>query len=124
MLTQFLYLLVSMPLLLYSAKNGFSSLVLCTCFLRLAYIVIELIAVKLLLHIGLWKGFSVVLPSVLASIPMVVFGIWQTHTKSNILFDILGIVVCIILYFATCVVIKPIRKDLYGMINTIKAKGN
>lgn len=123
-LTQFLYLLVSMPLLLYSAKNGFSSLVLCTCFLRLAYIVIELIAVKLLLHIGLWKGFSVVLPSVLASIPMVVFGIWQTHTKSNILFDILGIVVCIILYFATCVVIKPIRKDLYGMINTIKAKGN
>ena len=119
-----LHLLVSMPLLLYSAKNGFSSLVLCTCFLRLAYIVIELIAVKLLLHIGLWKGFSVVLPSVLASIPMVVFGIWQTHTKSNILFDILGIVVCIILYFATCVVIKPIRKDLYGMINTIKAKGN
>lgn len=121
-LTQCIYLIVLVPMLLWGASKGFTELCNLRCISRIVYIVIQLIAVKILLKIDFTKSISIIMPAVTSCIPMIFVGIVQQRINNSLLFNLVGVLACICVYFTTSA-FNPLTKiDLINMMGLIKKK--
>lgn len=122
-LTQIIYLGILIPMLLWGANKGFIELYSICCYSRIVYIVIQLIAVKILLKIDFTKSIGIVIPAITSSVPMVVIGIVQQSINNSLLCNIIGGIMCIVTYFLISIINPLTKNEVINILNSIRNRG-
>lgn len=107
--SQCLHLVVLIPVLVFSAQRGFETLYVSRSLVRIQFILLQLIIVKVFFKVSPLQIMSKVLPSFICSAAMAVVAVLLRQVSEAFVFQIVSVVLCIIVYFAT---VKALYKDL------------
>lgn len=118
--TQFIYLAVLIPLLLFGASKGYDTLYKLRCLSRVIYIAVELIAVRIVFKIGLSKVIKYIAPSVLCSVPMIAAAILLRSFGGGTFIQLLQICACAAVYGITALIIPSTRRDIISALLMMK----
>lgn len=120
-LTQAIYLAVLVPLLLYGASKGYDLLYKLRCLSRVIYIVVELIAVRIVFKIGISKVIKFLAPSVACSLPMIGAGLlMKNFFGTSVIIQLVQIFICVIVYCITTMLIPSTRRDIISVLLMMK----
>lgn len=108
-------LVVLVPLLLYGAKRGFATLYVMRCLVSLELIAINLITIKTALQVSAFRMIKNVLPEIIAAAWMIPVAIMLQRINDSIIWGILSIAICAIVYFAA-MYISPWSKDWFTVL--------
>lgn len=118
--TQFIYLVILVPLLLYGASKDYETLYRLRCLSRIIYIVVELITVRIILKIGFMSMVRFVAPSLLCSVPMIGAAVFLRSLGGGTLIQILQICACAVVYGITAMIIPSTRRDIISALLMMK----
>ena len=118
--TQFLYLVILVPLLLFGASKDYETLYRLRCLSRIIYIAVELIAVRAILKIGFSSVLKYVAPSVLCSVPMIAAAVILKHFGGGTVIQIIQICACAVVYCVTAMIIPSTRRDIISAVLMMK----
>lgn len=121
-LSQVIQLILLVPILLISVKYGFKSLLISRSLARLLYGVINLCIAKICLKMSPIKMIKGIFPTTFASIIMSLFGIILKNLNSGILWEMLVIFLCAIIYIAIMLLIPDSRKIIINLYKKLLKK--
>jgi PST family polysaccharide transporter len=115
-LTQLLYLLVLVPLLLYGARVGYERLYQMRCLSRMLYIGIQLAAVRRIFHIKLRRSVGVAVPAMACCLPMILAAHIMQYFSTEPAAEAVQIIFCAVIYVGTALAIPTIRAEFVQYI--------
>lgn len=118
-ITQILYLIILVPMIVIGAGFGYEILWKVRCVSKIVYIFVELTAVWLVFKLNFKETMACALPATIACIPMIVASLLMQLISTNIVFELIQIIICIIIYFATLCMFNATRKDLHELFSTM-----
>lgn len=98
-LAQMLHLIILVPTCIISLKYGFWVLIYARAFIRLQFVLVHLVIMKIAIKFPVGKMFSNVGKPMLYSIIMCGFSLILKQIFSGLMWDLISIGLCIILYF-------------------------
>jgi len=101
-LTQVLHLAALIPVLLFSAPKGFTTLCIARCAVRLELVLVQQITMKVSMKSSLWQQLKKMLPAIIGTVVMVACGTLLKLLGSSYLMDALGVLLCIAVYLIVC----------------------
>ena len=116
-LAQVLHLIVLWPSVLIAVKYGFEALTITRALVRLELILVNLIIMYVIVHISLLKMFENILMPTIVSIIMAFVAYLIKGLHYSILWQMLSIIICIIIYFGIILLIPSTRGMLLSYIN-------
>lgn len=120
-IAQIIWLVIAMPIFIFSAKIGVARLIGAYATVNLIFSVIHGVTIWHNYRISVWKMFTHMKLSIAASAIMGIFGAGIKALLGNgIFWNILGIVLCIIIYFGTVACTKKGRSIIKGFIENWK----
>lgn len=121
-ITQFLYLVVLVPMLIFGALNEYEVLYKVRCASKIVYIVIQLIAVYVVFGINCIRVIKCVIPATLCSIPMFFFAIGLRAASTHVAVELCEVAVCVVIYFVTVFCVPESRKDMQDLFDRMNIK--
>ncbi len=119
-LLQFLQILCLVPVILWAVRQGFETLYVACSLMRLNGVIISLVIVWYLIRISFWRMFRNVLPIFVASGVMFLAAYGLLLVSHSLVWQIIAILVCILVYFGTISMFPPERKLVISHLRTIK----
>ena len=116
-LAQVLHLIVLWPSVLIAVKYGFEALTITRALVRLELILVNLIIMYVIVHISLLKMFENILMPTIVSIIMAFVAYLIKGLHYSILWQMLSIIICIIIYFGIILLTPSTRGMLLSYIN-------
>ena len=110
--TQILHLVVLVPILLWSAKQGFRFLTIAHCVVRIENIFVSCIIIQYFFGIRFMEILKNVWPSLTAATIMAVAGSLLRQCCIGLLWEIITIFLCVLIYITVMAVIPAGRKQL------------
>ncbi len=98
-LSQILFLGFQIPLIYFSSKAGFTEFCIAYCLNCIPPTIIQLIIVKRVFNINIFNLISKLLPSTISALVMGGVGILLGLISSSIVWNIVAIICCVIVYF-------------------------
>ena len=109
------------PACIISVNFGFWPLVYTRAFIKLDLIVPDLFLVKKICNISIKETLKMMFPSLLSTLVMVVAIVLLQMVNQAVVWSIVSIIICIVLYFCVLFMFKEERnKFLYPIIKKIK----
>lgn len=119
-LAQLLYLMFFIPTLIVSSKQGFSSLIYATSFIKIQQVIINNIILYFLFDITPLNVIKNVKIPIFSTFIMGGFAIILQHLYSGFLWSLLSIFFCIFVYFGVVFLTPSGKKDLAIILQYIK----
>lgn len=111
-LAQWLHIIVLWPAILIAVKYGFEVLYVVRSWVRIELIMVNLVIVYLLIHISPTQMLKNILPAVIASLVMMLTSLSIKNIFDSILWQVLTIFICILIYILIIWQYKDERKLL------------
>ncbi|RAV13804.1 lipopolysaccharide biosynthesis protein [Paenibacillus contaminans] len=122
-LSQALHLIVLVPTCVIAAKYGFWPLVFARSLVRIQFVIVHLSIMKIKIKISVLNTFRNVLPTMIATIAMGLFGYFlKTVVSESILWSIFSIVLCVCLYLIVLFFFPTLRMELMSLITKVSPK--
>jgi PST family polysaccharide transporter len=115
-LAQVLHLIVLWPAVLIAVKYGFEALTVTRSLIRLELILVNLIIMYVVVKVSPWKMFKNVFHSIVASLIMAVAAMFLKDMSVSVLWQIVSIVLCALVYFAVILVVPSNLEMLKSLI--------
>lgn len=115
-LAQVLHLIVLLPAVLIAVKYGFEALTVTRSLIRLELILVNLIIMYVVVKVSPWKMFKNVFHSIVASLIMAVAATFLKDMSVSVLWQIVSIALCAIVYFAVILVVPSNIEMLKSLI--------
>lgn len=119
---QLLHLIVLVPACIISSKHGFWALVYTRSLIRLQFILVHLIIMKLVVNFPILRIFKNVLPTFVSALAMGTFGYLLQQINESVLWNIFSIVLCVIFYFGILFLFPNIRKEILRLTEKVIPK--
>ena len=123
-LVQILHLIVLIPVLTSSSKNGFTSLIYARTFVKLQQILINWIVMYKLFKISTISIVKDIVPSIISSFIMAYIGINIRSLSMGYIWDIIGIIICIVVYFVVLMLFPSSKKEIILLIKKLNIQPN
>lgn len=117
-LAQFLHLIFLIPACLISAKYGFWSLVYTRSLMRLQFILVHFIIMKLVVKFPISAIFKNIFPAGVASLVMWFCGYFIKQLSNGIIWSLIGILICAMIYIIVLMLFSSVRKEVHSIIVT------
>lgn len=121
-LAQMLHLVVLVPACIISSKYGFWALVYTRSLIRLQGVLVHFIIMKYKLGFPIFKTFINVLPTGISAVVMGLMGYFLQKFNEGIIWDLISILLCIILYFGMLCIFPNTRKEFISLIMKLSPK--
>lgn len=118
-LSQGLHLIVLIPLLIYSAKRGYTTLYIARSLVRFQAIFVDLLILWLAVKISPVQMFKNMYRYIIATLGMAVLATVLQNISQNILWSFASIVICAIFYFGVVCIFKEERELLFSTVKNI-----
>lgn len=115
-LAQVLHIIFLWPTVLFSVKYGFEVLYISRSLVRLQGVLVHMVLMYMYVHISPWKMTANVLPSILASVVMMITGLWLVSLSNSLLWQLCAIIVCAAIYGCIVLLFPEERSLLYNFI--------
>lgn len=122
-IAQMLHLIVLVPTIIISVKFGFWSLVYARSWIRMQFVVVHLIIMRIFIGIPVLKTIKNVLPTLISAVIMGVLGYFLQQLQNGVLWSVFSIFLCAISYFLILLLIPAMRNELrllFSKVITIK----
>lgn len=117
---QVIYMFVYIPVIYFSAHVGFGFLCITSCLVRIFPIILDFIVLRTKFGIELFKLLENTFVQFLATGVMSIFAILFVNVTSNIVIQIISVVICIIIYFGVIFCFPQMRKEYGHFLKTRK----
>lgn len=114
-LAQVLHLIVLVPTCIIAAKYGFWPLVFARAWIRMQFVLVHLIIMEIVMKISILKTFKNVLPSMISVLIMGLLGYILKEVNENLIWSILSIILCIVVYFGVLFLFPKMRIELMNL---------
>lgn len=114
-IAQLLHLIVLIPACIIAAGYGFWPLVFVRAGIRLQFILVHFVIMKLIIHISVLETIKNVLPSMIAVTGMAVFGFLLKGINQGVLWSIASIVLCAFFYLIILFLFPKTRRELINL---------
>lgn len=125
---QVLHLIVLIPVIIFSAQQGFETLYIWRSLVRLEGIGVNLIIMYIIIRISPLEMFNNIKLSIFATIVMSGVALGLQQVSDSIVWSIFSVLVCIVVYFCTLLLFPASRTELLvfkdQIIATIKKENN
>jgi len=118
-IAQVLHLIVLVPTCIIAASYGFWELVYARSFIRLQFVLVHIIILKVAIEIGIWETLKNIIPSLFTAIIMGVFATVLKTVSTETIWSLLSILLSIIFYFGILMLFPNMRADLLGLYKRI-----
>lgn len=98
---QILHLIVLVPVLFISAQKGFEILYISRSLVRLEFVLVQLVIIKIFFKISPLKLIGKTIPAFIGSMVMCIASIGLEKISYSILWQLISVGICIIVYFFT-----------------------
>lgn len=122
LVAQLLHLVFLIPTLLISVKYGFMTLVIARSLIRLQAILVHFFIMHFVINISVLKSLKNMLPIFLSVTIMYLFSVIFNRNYQTILMQFIGIILCIIIYFAVLILFKEQRNQIKYFIYKVRRK--
>lgn len=114
-LAQILHLVVLVPTCLISSKFGFWPLVYTRSWIRMQFVMVHFVIMKVAMGIPVMQTIKNVLPTLISAIVMGVFGFFLQQIYKGMLWDLFSIMLCTSFYFGLLLLFPNLRKEIFGL---------
>ena len=114
---QILHIAVLWPAVLIAVEYGFEVLTITRSLVRIELILVNLLIMCITVKISPWKMFANISYSVLASIIMAVVALEIKQISLSLLWQIISVAICVVVYFIIIIVFPSNRMILRSFIN-------
>ncbi|WP_394238287.1 lipopolysaccharide biosynthesis protein [Niallia oryzisoli] len=114
-LGQLLHLVVLIPTCLIGAKYGFWVFIFARSWIRMQFVLVHFILMKVSIGIPVLKTIKNVFPSAITAVVMGLLGYLLQQINNGMLWDILSIIICALFYFGILFLFPSMRKDIFGL---------
>lgn len=115
-LAQIMHLIVLVPTIVFAASFGFWPLVFARAWVRMQFVLVHFIIMKVAMKISVLKTINNVLPSMIAVSLMALLGYILQPISDNVFWSILSIIICAIFYFCILYLFPATRKELKSLL--------
>lgn len=119
-LAQSMHLIVLLPAVLIAVRYGFETLYITRALVRFQGIIVDLIIMYCVIHISLWSLLKNIFSSVFAALLMGVLAILLKDVSLSILWQIISILICAMVYFGIIIIFPSNRSILLSFIKRNK----
>jgi len=112
LLAQILHLVVLIPVCIISAKYGFWILVFARCWIRLQFVLVHFLILKLSMGISITRILQNTFPTAFSSVAMGAIGYFLLLQNNGLLWSFISIIACVCLYFGFLYLFPTMRKEL------------
>lgn len=121
-IAQILHLIVLVPVCIVSSKYGFWSLVYARAWIRTQLVLVHFAIMKFAIGFSSLETIKNVVPSAISSISMGVLAYFLQQLSSEILWDFISILICILFYFSVLSLFPSMREQIESLYRMLKSK--
>ncbi|MBD7970576.1 lipopolysaccharide biosynthesis protein [Paenibacillus gallinarum] len=121
-MAQILHLIVLIPTCIISAQMGFWILVYARSLIRLQFIIVHILIMKIAIKIPISKMLNNVLPPIIAVLAMGMLGALLKGLNNNIWWTLLSMSICASFYIFVLLLFPQFRKELSGLKSQVRVK--
>lgn len=121
-LAQVLHLVVLVPVCIFSSKFGFWVLVYARSWIRIQFVLVHFVIMKLVIGISMFEMIRNVYPSVVSGIVMGIVGYFLQQLYDGIAWSVLSISICAFLYFGLLYLFPSMRLDMKSILLRLKTR--
>lgn len=118
-LAQILHLVLLVPICIISGKYGFWIFILARSWVRMQAILVHFIIMKYAIKFPLRKMISNVCPAAISAVAMGFLGYFLQLLNEGVIWSLISIIICVILYFSFLLSFPQIRRELLGIIKRV-----
>lgn len=118
--SQLIDLIFLIPIILYGVHQSFEVLCNLRAITRIFLIIPIITITYIFVNISPWKMITNIQIPLIASVIMGLFGYWLVQFHNSLIFELIAIVLCIVVYMVIIFMFQSTRKDLYYIKNIIK----
>lgn len=122
LLAQVIHLLFLVPALLWAAPQGFAPLYWVRSLIRFQMYITQMIIMYVFIGISFGKMVKNIYPSIVSSLIMGLCGGWLQTISTSVIWQLISIVLCILVYAISINSFPSIRKDLLNLANRVPAE--
>lgn len=111
-LAQLLHLIVLVPVCIISSGYGFWPLVYVRSWIRMEFVVVHFIIMKLAIGFPVLKTLKNVMPAGISSLLMGIVGYMLKQVSNSLLWSFASIIICIVFYFGILYLFPDIREKM------------
>ncbi|WP_102343305.1 oligosaccharide flippase family protein [Galactobacillus timonensis] len=115
LILQIIYLMVYIPSIWYSAHQSFNSLCSVSCLIRIFPVILDILVLNFKFHIIIKRSLQNIFPCIIASAIMGVTATLLNYISDDIVWQILSVIVCIIVYFAVVMCFRSTRTEILSL---------
>ena len=119
---QIIQIIAIVPVVYYGAKKGFGYLSYARALVRVVGMIAYCFAVRIVAGISTRKVISELIPSIVATAVMSMFGFWFVSLQCDWWINILGIFVCMLMYAVVAMMFPSIRSIAYDFYCKLRHK--
>lgn len=116
-IAQVLHIIVLVPICIIASQYGFYTLVNARALIRLELVIVHLIIMKFIIKMPIINTFKNIFIPMISAILMGRIGITIKTISTSLIWQIISIFICIIIYFTMLMMFKSSRNDILGFIN-------
>lgn len=121
-LAQVLHLVVLVPVCIVSSRYGFWALVFARSWIRMEFVLVHLIIMKLAIGIPVFKIVRNVSPTAISAVVMGVIGYLLQQLNDSVAWSFASIVICAISYFGMLCMFPNMRIEMGNMLKRLKTR--
>ena len=121
-ISQLLHLIFLVPTCIVSAKYGFWALVYARSLIRTQWILVGFIIMNKMLKIPILNSFKNVYPTAVSSVIMGIFGYLLQQISNCMIWSLISIVLCAVLYVITLSLFPNMRKEVIILVTKLLPK--
>lgn len=123
LLAQILYIILIIPFVKWGVSEGFKQLCLIRALLMISFVIIHLLILKIKFDFNIGKMITNFGQPIIASILMGCFGAIVHNSFNGILWNVICILACIVVYFFISLLLPETRNVIVNCINFVKNRG-
>ena len=117
---QIVDIIITIPLCFFSLKDGFWTFVYVRAITKLVLILPEQILLRIKCNISMRRTAKNLLPCLVATGVMGVCAVLLHGAIDSIVYDVISIAICVIVYFGVLIISKSEREYIFGIIKKLK----
>jgi len=122
-LAQVLHLVVLVPTILISAKYGFWTLVYARSLIRMEFVLVHFLIMKVAMGFPILDTIKNVLPTAFSAISMGILGFFLHQMNSSVPWSVLSITICALCYFGILYLFSNIRNEIFEFVKSLVQHG-
>ncbi|WP_099190601.1 lipopolysaccharide biosynthesis protein [Tepidibacter mesophilus] len=121
-IAQVLHLVFLVPVCIISSKYGFLCLVYARSWIRMQFVLVHFIMMKVAIKFPVGKILKNVMPIVVSAFTMGVLGLLLQQISKGLLWSFTSIIICSLFYFGMLCLFPNMREEMNGIVGKLKSK--